>query len=101
MSLRTARPGPLQIRIDRAVGARALRGCPAPNPQRRFSGRFRTVATLDEPAARPAAAAATVARRLTLKLRLYPRPVPHHASAPSSTTTGSHAPLRRYLRVLG
>ena len=71
MSLRVARPGPVQVRIDRAVGTKTRRSCPKPNPRRRFTGRFRRVATLRRVPTQPAAAAA-VGRRLTLTLRLAP-----------------------------
>jgi hypothetical protein len=98
MSLRMAQPGPLQVRIDRAVGTGAPRSCPSPNPRRRFTGRFHKVATLSQPAT-GRAAAATVTRRLTLKLRLAPglyritvRARPDHNRL--------SRPLRRYLRVL-
>ena len=100
MSLRMARPGPLQIRIDRAVGASVPRSCPSANPQRRFSGRFRSVGTLDDPSARPAATAAAVTRRRTLRLRLSPGLYRISVRAKLEGNRLS-APLRRYLRVLG
>jgi hypothetical protein len=100
MSLRMARRGPLQIRIDRAVGASVPHTCPSPNPSHRFSGSFRSVGTLDEPSARPGAAAAAVARRLTLRLRLSPGLYRISVRAKLDGNRLS-APLRRYLRVLG
>ena len=100
MSLRMARPGPLQIRIDRAVGASVPRSCPSAKPQHRFSGRFRSVGTMDEPSARPGATAASVARRLTLRLRLSPGLYRISVRAKLDQDRLS-APLRRYLRVLG
>jgi hypothetical protein len=99
MSLRMARPAPLQIRVDRAVGGGVPRSCPSPNPKRRFSGSFQRVATLDEPAARPAAAAASVARRLTLAPRLSPGLYRISVRAKLDGNRLSR-PLRRYLRVL-
>ena len=100
MSLRTARPWALQVRIDRAVGARPWRRCLGPNTQRRFSGRFRPVASLGEPGAGPAAAAATVRRRVTLKLRLAPGLYRITVRAKLDNNRLSR-PVRRYLRVLG
>ena len=100
MSLRMARPAPLQIRIDRAVRANVPRSCPSANPRRRFSGRFRSVETLDEPAARPGATAASVTRWLTLRPRLSPGLYRISVRAKLDRNRLS-APLRRYLRVLG
>ena len=100
MSLRTARPGPLQIRVDRAVGGGVRRSCPSPNPQRRFSGRFRNVATLSLAATRPVSAAAIVARRLTLNRRLAPGLYRISVRAQLDHNRFSR-PVRRYLRVLG
>jgi Tol biopolymer transport system component len=98
MSLRMARPGPLQVRIDRAVGAGASRGCPSPNPRRRFTGRFHNVATLSQPAT-ARAAAAMVTRRLTLRLRLAPGLYRITVRARLDHNRLSR-PLRRFLRVL-
>ena len=95
MSLRMARPGPLQIRIDRAVGANVPRSCPSANKRHRFSGRFRSVGTLDEPSARPAATAAAVTRRRTLRLRLSPGLYRISVRAKLDQNRLS-APLRRY-----
>jgi predicted NUDIX family NTP pyrophosphohydrolase len=100
MSLRLARRGPLQIRIDRAVGSGASRRCPGPNAERRFSGRFRNVATLSLPATRPAGAAAIVARRLTLNPRLAPGLYRISVRAQLDHNRFSR-PVRRYLWVLG
>jgi Bacterial Ig domain/WD40-like Beta Propeller Repeat len=99
MSLRMARPAPLQIRVDRAVGGGVTRNCPSPNQRRRFSGSFQRVATLDEPAARPAATAASVTRRLTLRPRLSPGLYRISVRAKLDRNRLS-APRRRYLRVL-
>jgi len=71
LSMRLAQPGPVHVRIERAVGSKALRKCPRPSSGRRFTGRFRTVATLKRAPTRSAAAAA-VPRRVTLNLRLAP-----------------------------
>jgi hypothetical protein len=69
MRLRMARPWPVQVRIDRAVGTKSGRSCPRGKAGRAFKGRYRKVATLRRLATRPAAAGR---RRLTLKLRLAP-----------------------------
>jgi Bacterial Ig domain len=99
MSLRTARPRPLQIRIDRAVGTGAMPSCPSPNAERRFTGRFHRVATLSQPATGSAAAAAMIARRLTLKLRLAPGLYRITVRAKLDHNRLSR-PARRFLRVL-
>jgi hypothetical protein len=98
MSLRLARLGPVQVRIDRAVGTKARRSCPKPNPGRRFAGRFRRVATLRRVPTQPAAAAA-VDRRLTLNLRLSPGLYRLTVRAYLDRNRLS-SPARRYLRVL-
>jgi Tol biopolymer transport system component len=100
MSLRMAQPGPLQIRIDRAVGGGVWHACPSPNPQRRFTGRFKRVATLSQLPGRRAAAAASVARRVTLKLKLSPGLYRITVRAKLDHNRLSR-PARRYLRVLG
>jgi hypothetical protein len=100
MSLRMAQPRPLQIRIDRAVGGGVWQSCPSPNPQRRFTGRFERVATLSQLPGRRAAAAASVARRLTLKLKLSPGLYRISVRAKLDHNRLSR-PARRYLRVLG
>jgi hypothetical protein len=100
MTLRMAQPGPLQIRIDRAVNGGAWRSCPSANPERRFTGWFEQIATLRKPHARPGAAAAMVSRRLALKLRLAPGlyRISVHAQLDNNRLS---RPVRRYLRVLG
>ena len=100
MTLRMARPAPVQVRIDRAIGTGARDSCPSPNPGRRFTGRFGRVATIGGLATRPAAAAAAVARRLTLKLRLAPGLYRISVRAQLDHNRLS-APVHRYLRVLG
>jgi VCBS repeat-containing protein len=93
MTLGMTRPGPVQVRVDRAVGTRARRSCPRAS---RYSGRFRNVATLRRLATQPAAAGR---RRLTLKLRLRPGlyriTVRAHLDG-----DGLSPPARRYLHVL-
>ena len=53
-----AEPGPVQVRIQRGVGSKAMRKCPDPTAGRPFSGPFRTVVKRD-----PAAAGAHAAPR--------------------------------------
>jgi hypothetical protein len=98
MSFRSARPGRVQVRVERAVGSGARRSCSPPDPTRRFSGRFRRVATLTRGTTEPAAAALT--RRLTLRLRLAPGlyRITVRAQLDGNLFSG---PVRRYLRVLG
>jgi hypothetical protein len=99
MSLELARPGPVQVRIDRGVGTKARSSCPPPRRGRRFTGRFRTVATLRRVPTQPAAAAA-VGRRLTLDLRLTPGLYRITVRAVLDGNRLSRS-VRRYLRVLG
>jgi hypothetical protein len=98
MTLRMARPAPLQIRIERAVGSGASDSCPSPSRGRRFTGRFREIATIRQPST--AATAAAVARRITLKPRLAPGLYRITVRAELDGDRLSR-PLRRYLRVLG
>jgi hypothetical protein len=100
ISLRMPRPRPLQFRIDRAVGARVRRSCPKPNPERRFTGLFREIATLRQLPQESDAAAASVTRRITLKPRLTPGLYRIVVRAELDGDRLS-SPLRRYLRVLG
>jgi YVTN family beta-propeller protein len=101
MSLRLARPRPVHVRIQRAIGSRALRKCPKPRAGRSFGGRFRDVATLKRVPTRPAAAAASsTARRITLRLRLAPGLYRVTVRARIGADALSR-PARRFLRVLG
>jgi hypothetical protein len=93
MTLRLARPGPVQVRIDRAVRTKTKRSCPKPN---RYTGRLRTLATLRRLSTRPAAAGR---RQLTLKLRLAPGLYRLTVRAQLDGNRLS-APARRYLHVL-
>jgi hypothetical protein len=92
MTLRMARPAPVQVRIDRALAAKATKGCPKPNPGRRF----RKIATLRQLPTRPAAAG----RRVTLRLRLTPGLYRLTVRAHLDGNRLSR-PARRYLRVRG
>ena len=109
MTLRMARPAPLQVQIDRAIASKGRRTCAHPNPTRnraRRNTRFRKVATLRRSPTAAAAAGLPTSpapagrRRLTLDLRLTPglyrltvrAQLDHNRLSP---------PARRYLRVIG
>jgi hypothetical protein len=66
MTMSMASPVPVQVEVERGVGAKPTRGCPKRGA--RLSTRFRRVATLPRLSTRPAAGG----RRLTLNLRLSP-----------------------------
>lgn len=68
MALRLVRPGPVQVRIDRAVGSKARRSCPRANTEPRVTARLHRIATLRRLPTRPA----PTGRRLTLNLALPP-----------------------------
>jgi Bacterial Ig domain len=93
MTLRMARPGPVQVRIDRAVGTKNTDACVRPNPGRRF----RRVALLRRLSTQPAAAGR---RRVTLSRRLAPGLYRITVRAHLENDQLSR-PARRYLRVLG
>jgi YVTN family beta-propeller protein len=98
LNLRLARPGPVRVRIDRAVGTGARKSCPRPKPGRRFTGSFRRVEALRRLDTRPVAALVT--RRRTLRLRLLPGLYRITVRAFTSEN-GLTRPARRFLRVLG
>jgi uncharacterized protein YkvS len=98
LALRMARPAPVQLRIERAVGTKARSTCPTRGKPRRFTGRFRTVKTYARARTRPVAAAVT--RRITLNLRLVPGL--YRITARAHTPGGRLSkPKRRFVRVLG
>jgi hypothetical protein len=98
LNLRLARPGPLRIRVDRAVGSRNRRSCPRPNPTRHHTTRFRKVTTVRS--APTGAVAASVPRQATLDLRL--RPGLYRLTIRAQLEGGRLSPsLRRFLRVVG
>ena len=98
MIMRLARPGPLQIRIDRAVRSTNRRSCPQPNPARRRTTRYERVTTVRS--APTGAVAASVTRQTTLHLRL--RPGLYRLTVRAYVDGGRLSPpLRRFLRVLG
>jgi hypothetical protein len=96
MALRLARPGPVQVRIDRAVGTKAGRSCPRPNTEPRFTGRLRRIATLRRLPTRPA----VTGRRLTLNLRLAPG-IHRLTVRPHLDRNRLSLPARRFPRVVG
>ena len=69
MTMRLAQPGAIVVSIDRALGSRTRRSCPRQNRTRDYDTRFRPVTTVRP---RTQAAAAAVARRVMLDLRLKP-----------------------------
>jgi hypothetical protein len=85
---------PLEVRIDRAVGAGAGCGCATPA---RIKGRYRRVATLRRLATRPATAGR---RKLTLTGRLTPALYRLTVRSQLDHNRLSR-PARRYLRGLG
>jgi hypothetical protein len=98
LSLRMARPGPVHVRIDRAVGTKARTACPTRGKPRRFTGRYSTVKTYMRLRTQPLAAA--VSRRLTLNPRL--RPGLYRITVRAHTSDGKLSkPKRRFVRVLG
>ena len=98
MTMRLAQLGPIVVRIDRAAGSRNRSSCPRQNRTRDYDTRFRPVTTV-----RPrtqAAAAAAVARRATLRLRL--RPGLYRIGVQVRLETGRLSrPVHAFLRVVG
>lgn len=97
LRLTTAQAGAVRVEVERALGTKGRNRCPAPHGGGRFTGRYRTVATMRE--VRTHAAAAALARRLTLRLRLQPALYRITVRAYASGGRLS-APKRRFLRVL-
>jgi hypothetical protein len=96
LALRLARPGPVQLRIERAVGAKGGTTCPAQGSPRRFDGRFRAVGTYRR---LRTASVASVTRRVTLTPRLQPGL--YRLTARAHTPGGKLSkPIRRFIRVL-
>jgi hypothetical protein len=95
--MQLAQPGPIEIRIDRAIGPKPRRSCPRRDPTRRFAGSFRHLTSLTRNPTRPAAAA--IARAITLKPRLTPGLYRITVRARLDDNRLS-PPVRRYLRVL-
>lgn len=104
MRLRMTAAAPVQVRIDRGVGTRAIAHCPRPDRARSFDGGYRPSATLrrlaTEPLVRAAAATATVDRQLAFDVRLTPGLYRITVRAHGDEGRLSR-PARRYLRVLG
>jgi hypothetical protein len=91
MIMRVAQPGPVHVRIDRAVGSRARSSCPRANPER--NQRYRRVATFRR-VARVRAQVAAAKRRVALDVRLRP------GLYRLSVRVGDSAPVRRFMRVV-
>ena len=92
-----AEPGPVQVRIQRGVGSKAMRKCPDPTAGPPFSGPFRTVVKRNPTAA--GAVAASVVQRLTLRPRL--RPALYRITVRAVLPDGTRSsPARVFLRVL-
>ena len=97
LRLRTAQAGAVRVRVERALGTKGRERCPAAGGRGRFDGRYRTVARLRD--VRTQAAAAALARRLTLHLRL--EPALYRITVRAVTSSGRLSPpKRRFLRVL-
>jgi hypothetical protein len=93
MTMQLAQPAPLQILVERAVGHRGRRTCPAPNSLGDSPTRFRTAATVQR------GATGAAARRLTLRLRLSPGLYRFTVRAHLQDDALSR-PVRGFLRVL-
>jgi Tol biopolymer transport system component len=99
MTMRLARPGAVRVRIDRAIGSKGRRSCPAHRRTRDHGAtRYRRVATMTPRA--PRAAAAAVTHRVTLDLRLSPGLYRITVRAVLENERLSR-PARRWLRVTG
>ncbi len=70
LRLLLARPMPVQVKIDRALGTKGRSTCPRPSRMRHFPGAFKQVDEVERTSTRPTIAA--VSRRLTLGVRLAP-----------------------------
>jgi hypothetical protein len=97
LRLRLADLGPVQVRIERAVGTGALRSCPKPSRTRHFGGRFQPIKSPSR--MRPQAVAAVLSGQHTLSLRLTPGL--YRITVRAYTASGRLSdPRRRFLRVL-
>jgi YVTN family beta-propeller protein len=72
LRLLLAKPGSVEVQVDRAVAATNGTICPKPDPRRHYTGALRRVAALENLATQPAAVAAAVRRRLTRSFELRP-----------------------------
>jgi predicted NUDIX family NTP pyrophosphohydrolase len=101
ITMSLARPARLEIQIDRATKSKGRRTCPQAGrpPRPGHKTRFRTVTTIRRTPTQ-AAAAAAVARRLTLKLRL-PAGLYRLGVRAQLQSGQMSAPIHRYLRVVG
>jgi hypothetical protein len=97
MTMQLARPGSLQILVERALGSRVRRRCPPPSTVVEPTSRFRPAATMQRGPG--AAGAAAVARRVTLRLRLAPGF--YRLTIRTEMDDGSLSPpVRGFVRVL-
>jgi hypothetical protein len=100
LTMNLAHAGPVEIRIDRATRSQGRRTCPQADRTLRpgHKTRFRTVTTIRRTTAH--AAAAAVARPLTLNVRLTGGL--YRLSVRVQQENGQmSAPIHRYLRVIG
>ncbi|MBS1869291.1 MAG: PKD domain-containing protein [Actinobacteria bacterium] len=97
LRLRLALPGAVDVEVDRALTAVSAERCPKRNPDRRYAGKLRRVATLDGLPTQ--AAAASVRRTLTRGFALRPGlyRVVVRAHGPGGALT---RPAYRWVRVL-
>jgi len=101
ITMNLAHSGPVEIRIDRATKSKGRRTCPPAGrtPRPGHNTRFRTVTTIRRTPTQ-ATAAAAVARRLTLNVRLTAGL--YRLSMRAQQDNGQmSAPIYRYLRVVG
>ena len=101
LNMSLARSGPVEIRIDRAIRSKGRRSCPQAGRTARpgHKTRLRTVTTIRRTPTQ-AAAAAALARRLTLNIRLTAGL--YRLSVRTQLESGQmSAPIHRYLRVIG
>ncbi|MDW5595427.1 kelch repeat-containing protein [Conexibacter stalactiti] len=94
--LRLATLRPVELRIARGVGTKGMARCPAPDPNRRFTGRLRGVQKVSRLA--PTAVVATVSGRRTIRLRLTPGL--YRLTIRARTEHGFSRPAHRWLRVI-
>jgi YVTN family beta-propeller protein len=97
LRLLLARPMPVQVKIDRALGTTGRSTCPRPSRMRHFPGAFKQVDEVERTSTRPTIAA--VSRRLTLGVRLAPGLYRITVRAYTGQQKLSHR-ARRWVRVL-
>ena len=97
LRLLLARPMPVQVKIDRALGTKGRSTCPRPSRMRHFPGELKQVDEVERTSTRPTIAA--VSRRLTLGVRLAPGLYRLTVRAHTGKGKLSHR-ARRWVRVL-